>query len=313
MLTTLAIACGDDDSPGGDDGGDTPDAGVGSPDAEPEPVIQCDTPVPAAADGACDFEAGSNGAVLVRGTVLAANQTFLDGSLLIGSDGDIACVGCDCADEADAADAARVDCGGATISPGLINPHEHMTFSENAPAGHGTTRYDHRHGWRGSISTPQNQNGTGGNANGTRWVEIRNVMGGATSMVGSGAANGMVRNLDRGDASALGLPESADFDTFPLGDAGEAFRADCGWNFGSTDEEVAGKNAYMPHVAEGHRRLRRGRVPLPELVVHRPRLHPNRTSRTFTRSACRRRITSTWPPAAPRSFGRRARTSTCTA
>ncbi len=253
-LTSLAIACGgssgDDDNPN-HDAGQTPDAGVESPDAAPPTEVACPDPVPEASEGVCDFTPGSNGAVLIRGTVLGSAQTFLDGAVLVGTDGNIACVGCDCAEDPLAADAARVDCGAGTISPGLINPHEHMTFSENPPATHGTTRYDHRHGWRGSISTPQNPHGTGTLSNGTRWVEIRNVMGGVTSMVGSGAANGMVRNLDRGDAQRLGLPEPADFDTFPLGDSGEQFRDNCNWNYTSSDPEIAEKLAYLPHVAEG--------------------------------------------------------------
>ena len=66
---------------------------------------------------------------------------------------------------------------------GLINPHEHLTFSEGPPIPT-TQRYQHRHDWRGSLSTPSNAHGTGSTGNLNRWVEIRQLLGGATTIVG---------------------------------------------------------------------------------------------------------------------------------
>jgi cytosine/adenosine deaminase-related metal-dependent hydrolase len=252
MLSLVLSACGGDD----DDGNVDPDAGAGTdaapPDAEPDPVIVCEAEIPAAADGVCDVTAGETGAVLLRGTVLGAPTVYENGSVLIDSDGTIACVGCDCSGEAAFDGAARVDCAAGAISPALINPHDHMTFSEGAPIDHGTTRYDHRHDWRGSLSAPQNAHGTGQNSDGMRWVEIRQVMGGTVTLIGSGWADGMLRNLDRagGDEGLTGT-QLVRFDTFPLGDSGEQFRADCSWGYREDELDVAGYPAYLPHVAEG--------------------------------------------------------------
>lgn len=251
----LAVACG------GSDGHDEPDATAGpdagaaadaapAPDATPEPTVTCEDDIPAATDGICDATAGTTGAVVVRGTVLAPDTVYERGAVLIDADGAIACVGCDCATNPAWDGATVIDCAGAAISPALINPHDHMTFSENPPVDHGTTRYDHRHDWRGSLPAPQNPHGTGATSTGNRWVELRQVFAGTTAMAGSGQADGMVRNLDR--AGAHGLPMTAvKFDTFPLGDADEQFHANCQWNYHETEASVATYPAYLPHVAEG--------------------------------------------------------------
>ncbi|HTM20916.1 MAG TPA: amidohydrolase family protein, partial [Kofleriaceae bacterium] len=163
------------------------------------------------------------------------------------------CVGCDCSGETGFSDAKVIACAGQVISPGLINAHDHMTYSEGWPIDHGTTRYQHRHDWRGTLSTPQNPDGTGATSAGNRWVEVRQLLAGTTSMVGSGNATGLVRNLDRmesDETGALALKQ-VKFETFPLDDGNETFHADCAWNYKYTDQEAAAFSAFLPHVAEG--------------------------------------------------------------
>ncbi len=64
-------------------------------------------------------------------------------------------------------------------------------------------------------------------------------MSGVTSMVGSGGANGLVRNLDaRRGPRAGARPQRVDNETFPLGDSNETFHANCGWNYKPTEAEV---------------------------------------------------------------------------
>ena len=75
----------------------------------------------------------------------------------------------------------QVDCADGVISPGLINPHDHIGYTEGWPIDHGDKRYEHRHDWRGSLSTPCNSDSN----NGRRLGEIRQVISGTTSMVGS--------------------------------------------------------------------------------------------------------------------------------
>ena len=247
----LLMACGSYKNPGGGGGGDGPDAGPGGgPDAggdTPSEVVECPDPIAPPAEGACDVTPGSGTAVFLRGTVLGRGTIYENGGVLYDGT-QIQCVGCDCGASDAAASATRVDCAGAVISPGLINPHDHITFTEGKPVDHGTTRYDHRHEWRGTLPAPQNPHG----GDGTRWGEIRMMLGGVTSIVGSGGADGLVRNLDRVDDAdeALGF-ESVRFETFSLGDGNETFHDNCDWNYKLSELEASEEHAFLPHVAEG--------------------------------------------------------------
>ena len=44
-----------------------------------------------------------------------------------------------------------IDCPEGVISPGLINPHDHITYTEGDPLAPTSKRYDHRHDWRVRI------------------------------------------------------------------------------------------------------------------------------------------------------------------
>jgi cysteine-rich repeat protein len=200
----------------------------------------------------CTVTAG-NAAKLITGTILTPGKVWRGGHVLLDTTGAIACVGCDCAGDAAAGGATLLDCPGAVVSPGLINVHDHITFTQNAPYTDTGERYEHRHDWRlgqnghTEINTPGNAS-----AAQIRWGELRFLLGGATSTVGSGSATGLLRNLDRADQEGLGQPP-VQFDTFPLDDTGGSRRtADC--NYGgspTTPAEVAADDAYFPHVSEG--------------------------------------------------------------
>lgn len=205
----------------------------------------CENEIAAPATGVCDVATGAGDAVLLRGDVLSPTGVLLTGEVLLDGDGIISCVGCDCSGSAGYADATTVSCADGVISPGLINPHDHIGYTEGAPIDLGSTRYDHRHDWRGSLSTPSNSSSLG-----REWGEVRMVIGGATSMVGSGYADGMVRNLDESANEGLDIDRVGN-QTFPLGDSNESFRADCGWSYAQTELEVAEEAAFIPHTAEG--------------------------------------------------------------
>ncbi len=249
LITSLA-ACRDDGKAA------DPDAGPGSPDGGGDPPVNvevCDRTLTAPSEGVCDVANGTGTAVVIHGDVLGEGIIYENGSVVYEGN-EITCVGCDCDSTAGFSDATVLSCAGAAISPGLINPHDHITFTEGTPIDTGTMRYDHRHEWRAQLSTPQNPHGTGGDADGTRWGELRMLMSGVTTMVGSGKANRMVRNLDRLDADdrSLGF-EEVEFETFSLGDSNSSStnRPDCSWNYRDTDVEVAAMPAYLPHIAEG--------------------------------------------------------------
>ncbi len=78
------------------------------------------------------------------------------------------------------------------------------------------------------------------------------ALAGATSMVGSGRALGMLRNLDdpEPDEQTRGF-EQVNFETFSLGDSNEKFHANCGWNYAIDERAEAAEPAFLPHIAEG--------------------------------------------------------------
>src|SRR5215208_7102065 len=110
-------------------GSDNPDAGMevdGRPDAGPDEMI-CEQLAPIAS-GTC--EVNSLGAAqLIKGNILTPQTTFIGGQVAISAEGQITCVGCDCAQGGE----TTIVCPSGTVSPGLINTHDHITFTHNAP------------------------------------------------------------------------------------------------------------------------------------------------------------------------------------
>ncbi len=147
-----------------------------------------------------------------------------------------------------------ITCPDAAISPGLINTHDHITFTQNQPYTDTGERYDDRQQWREGLEGHTKIPSSGGaSAAQILWGELRFLMGGATSIVGSGGQLGLLRNLDiAADQQGLGKP-AVDFDTFPLDDSSGIQRTtDC--NYGGNAETVAqlaSVAAYEPHTSEG--------------------------------------------------------------
>lgn len=217
-------------------------------------VVDCPgTPLVPPASGTCEVTKEGTSGKLFRGTVLAPDQTFHRGEVLIDPTGHIACVACDCSASPAAADATTIDCAEGVISPGLINAHDHITFANNPPKTHDGIRYTHRHQWRkGAPGLPKITVSGGASADVVRFAELRFVMSGATSTLGAGAQGGLLRNLDvSGRLEGLPIPP-AESDTFPLGDSGGAMIENgCSYPSPTTTASIANVEAYVPHVSEG--------------------------------------------------------------
>ncbi|MBX3273598.1 MAG: thrombospondin type 3 repeat-containing protein [Sandaracinaceae bacterium] len=231
-----------------------PDGGVPTDLFPPPTITECTTLAPTSG-GRCEVTPGAGG-TLVQGDVLTPGEVFRGGGVLFGADGIISCVGCDCA----AGGATVVRCPSVAISPGLINAHDHITFNNTVPyaaAGLFTEeRYEHRHDWRTTRPSPPHTSVSSGGGRSTtgemQWNELRQLVGGATSVFGSGGPEGLLRNLDNTTRSGLGL--RAEYETFPLGDSDETqFTEGCGYAYCSscTTSDIAGFHAFVPHVAEG--------------------------------------------------------------
>ncbi len=182
--------------------------------------IACPGPVPPTPpSGVCAVTAGSS-ALRIQADLLGPNGVIGNGQLIVGSDGLIACVGCDCSTHPDYATATRIECPEGVVSPGLIDAMSRTTYGHLAPSGDNGERYEHRHQWRLGldghieINTPG-----GGSTDERRWVELRALLAGTTSINGSGNVSGFTRNLDlSADVIALGMPRIRNV-TYPLGDA----------------------------------------------------------------------------------------------
>ncbi len=200
------------------------------------------------ASGTCEVTPGGT-SKLIKGNVLTPSTVYVGGQVAVDESGRITCVGCDCAQ----GDETTIVCPGGTVSPGLINTHEHITFQLAEPYTDTGERYEHRHQWRkgsdGHTKIP-----AAGGASGAEisFGELRYVMGGATSIVGSGGQSGLLRNLDNA-SNQEGLGQTpVEFETFPLGDSSGAMRtADCNYGTTVTPESLASVDSFEPHTAEG--------------------------------------------------------------
>ena len=198
---------------------------------------------------ACELT-GSGDKLLIRGDILTSEKIYKGGSVLVGTTGKIECVGCECS-----AEGARViTCPNAAVSPGLINAHEHLTYSNNKPANWGDERFDHRHDWR--KGKRQHTKVPGPQTSDNVVVELRMLMGGATSMFGSGDVSGLMRNVDSGkEDESMGIASDLKpvYQTFPLGDSGgDLFEEGCGeYNYHNSVKNFDNSCPYGPHVAEG--------------------------------------------------------------
>lgn len=208
---------------------------------------------PSTGTGVCKVSKTGKSGLLLKGTVLAPGQIISAGQVLVNSSGIVTCVAKDCSTTAGAADASVVDCTDGVISPGLINPHDHITYANNKPHN-GTTRYEHRNDWRkGTHGGVKISYKSGASKNEVLAHELRMVMSGATSTVSAGGERGLLRNLDVANLKE-GLPvQTVDSDTFPLADSsGTLITNGCAYSSSRTSAaDIAGLDSYVPHIGEG--------------------------------------------------------------
>ncbi|HEU4412267.1 MAG TPA: amidohydrolase family protein, partial [Polyangiaceae bacterium] len=230
----------------------------------PPEVSACGTTIDPAPEGRVCGVSGTGAVRVLRGKVVAPDKVYDGGEVVIDEKGLIACVGCDCSATPGYAEATTLSCPTGVITPALINTHDHITFAQNTPKTH-ADKYAHRHEWRtgangkAEIDVPSFPSGDPRRDDAVRWGELRFVLGGATSTVGSGGVKGMLRNLDRDPNAANpavdqqeGLNQKAvQFETFPLNDTGGALLTQCTYTGFDTTATVKAEEAYLPHIAEG--------------------------------------------------------------
>ena len=152
---------------------------------------------------------GTSG-LLLRGTVLAPSGPITPGEVLIVGN-TIQCVAASCASHPMAAD-ATVIATNATISPGLIDGHNHATYDFLPPWVSGEL-FDSRYDWRSDASysdhiAPESDGGTRGEmvCPATKWAELRSIVHGTTTIQGQSPRQSCVDRLARNADHYHGLP-----------------------------------------------------------------------------------------------------------
>ncbi len=268
-LGLAPVACADNGNPAenlprviGDDAGvdateeaQAPRPAVPHPSTNPQPkVVECSRdPLAAPASGSCTVSKVGSGGKVLQGTVLAPDELLHRGEVLIDDTGSILCVACDCSSDPAYAAASIVTCANGVISPGLINPHEHITYQNNAPVTHGSERYENRSDWQGARGHTRLEYKSSANQTVQAFGELRFLMGGTTSMAGGGGIPGLARNLDTSADELEGLPaQPADSDVFPLSTPGKNLASGCDYSpGGTTTGQVSQLASYLPHISEG--------------------------------------------------------------
>jgi large repetitive protein len=216
-------------------------------------VIECPHATdPALASGVCQVTAGSAAQLITGGSVLVPGKILHGGQVLVDTTGVIQCVDCDCTANAAATGATTIACPTGVVSPGLINPHDHVTFDQESPAADTGERYEQRNDWRlglrGHTKIPSTAKSS---ADALHWNELRFLIGGATSEIGSGSTPGFLRNLDvTANQEGLVAKMAVDNDTFPL-DSTSQLSSGCAYTGFPSVINLSSDLAYQAHVSEG--------------------------------------------------------------
>ena len=188
--------------------------------------------------------------MLITATILAGDTIVENGSVLVDASGKIVALGCDLPATADT---TVLECPGAIVTPGFVNPHDHIYYNYVGPSAPPTERYGHRHQWRLGLeghTQPAYERATSDEQ--LAWAELRHALSGTTSIAGMGGVPGLVRNLDMQELNAIDEVPAAFATVFPLGDAaGLMLEHGCDYPATVTPEELGEASAFQAHVAEG--------------------------------------------------------------
>ena len=208
--------------------------------------------------------------LIVGAEVLLAQGSRADQGVHIRFNGSLGLVGDFDAVRGALPDAAVLDCrGGAVLSPGFVNAHEHPAYSTAFPDPHLNPDYEHRDEWRLGVNgkrplpIPERldyEDGDPGTAAKLLAMELRHLLGGATAIAGPGGLPGVIRNVER--HRRPGDPErydaEADVEVFPFSfRAVEDLRTECSggpaFQFPPPSDPDLAFMAYVPHVGEGRK------------------------------------------------------------
>ena len=221
----------------------------------------------------CDFqdavEQDPAAGLIVAADVLLPADVGRGYAVHVRFNGTIGAVGSFDAVRKDYPNAAALDCRGrAVLSPGFVNAHEHPAYSYAYPDANLNPNYAHRDEWRFGLAEkaqlpspiPYYYVPDGEEARTAALVamELRHLLGGATTIAGSGGVPGVVRNvgLHERPGDVVLYDFEADVSTFPfsyraLEDLAEECAGGARRAFAPLDDDNLTFAAYVAHVGEG--------------------------------------------------------------
>lgn len=201
----------------------------------------------------CEITLGKSDESIVAGNLVRGEDAVAPGAVLI-SDGKVTKVGTKEEVLAAAPNATLFDCKNSFVSPGFINPHEHLSHSGGIPDPNAKPVYEHRDEWRGVFgeeyavkfhSVEEHEHHI--------WVELRHLVAGTTTIGSSGGVEGLVKNATNEVTDDGYL---IDYEIFPYGWVSRFHGMDCSDQLTDTtpqisDVEGVSTAPYVAHIAEG--------------------------------------------------------------
>lgn len=152
--------------------------------------------------------------VIITGQLIQSTSQSEDGALLISGTlikeiGDAATI------RQSHLDATIIDCGKSYISPGFINPHEHLDHSGGTPDPNTAPIYEHRDEWRGQIGDKYAVEFHSVSVESRNiWIELRHLFAGTTILASSGGVSELVKNANSDHELA---DYAIEYEIFPFG------------------------------------------------------------------------------------------------
>lgn len=195
-------------------------------------------------DQGCETRPG-DGRLLIVGDIATPERILKNGSVLIGTDGTIAAVGCRVPDTESA---TQLRCGKRWIVPGLINLHEHLVYDHSQIAV--DAHYVHRNEWRKGLNAKPRYDPAPLSGQPITRVELRHLLHGTTSIAAAESQSGLTRNLNTVELPDGALAVTAS--TFPLEDQRRnGYDAgDCDYD-GRPEPDDIDTPSFIAHLAEG--------------------------------------------------------------
>ena len=224
--------------------------------------LSCSPPLQVPEDGCVLSNKVNSKNTLIQGIILVDKETIIENGVVAwNEDGKIIFIGCS-KDLEKHYQYKSIICGNTVISPGLINPHDHLKYNNEIPDASfwGDVRYDRRHEWinglNGKPRIPYTRDDSPGKVS---WTELRQLIAGTTSVAGGLVKEkGLLRNVDvSGSQEGLqgGVVKNA---VFPLGDLPQSAGGDVrGYTDTCAYPNVADPNLFnenlifLSHVGEG--------------------------------------------------------------